>query len=119
MHVRSAGGELRGQWLHLRELHNAQPLDREFDENLRDAFEQETQMLFADIVREDRSPYRTAGCGLHLGERAARAPLRHSRMCAVATCGASRLPKDSPRRGLLGQGSILTRHVAPAIAPRR
>src|SRR6185503_18134704 len=43
-----------GQWLHLRELRNAQPSDRGFDENLRQAFQQETQMLFANIVREDR-----------------------------------------------------------------
>src|SRR5436190_185525 len=44
-----------GQWLHLRELRNAQPSDREFDENLREAFQQETQLLFGNVVHEDRS----------------------------------------------------------------
>jgi hypothetical protein len=96
-----------GQWLHLRELHNVQPLDREFDAGLRDAFEQETQMLFADIVREDRSLMGLLDADYTwLNERLARhygiPNVRGSYMRRVA------LAKDSPRRGLLGQGSILT-----------
>jgi hypothetical protein len=96
-----------GQWLHLRELRNAQPLDREFDANLRDAFEQETQMLFADIVREDRSLIGLLDADYtYVNERLARhygmPNVRGSYMRRVA------LPQDSPRRGVLGQGSILT-----------
>jgi mono/diheme cytochrome c family protein len=96
-----------GQWLHLRELGNAQPLDRGFDANLRDAFEQETQMLFADIVKEDRSLIELLDADYtYVNERLARhygmANVRGSYMRRVA------LAKDSPRRGVLGQGSILT-----------
>lgn len=96
-----------GQWLHLRELHNAQPLDREFDESLRNSFEEETQRLFADIVHEDRSIIRLLDADYTwLNERLARhygiPDVRGGYMRRVA------LAKDSPRRGLLGQGSILT-----------
>ena len=96
-----------GQWLHLRELRNAQPSDREFDENLREAFQQETQMLFANIAREDRSVLELLDANYtFLNERLARhygvSGVRGSYMRRVM------LPQDSPRRGLLGQGSILT-----------
>lgn len=96
-----------GQWLHLRELHNAQPLDRQFDDNLREAFEQETQRLFAYIVREDRSLLELIDADYtFLNERLARhygiPNVRGSYMRRVS------LPKDSPRRGVLGHGSILT-----------
>ena len=96
-----------GQWLHLRELRNAQPSDRAFDENLRDAFQQETQMLFANIAREDRSVLEVLDADYtFMNERLARhygvSGVRGSYMRRVS------LPKDSPRRGVLGQGSILT-----------
>lgn len=96
-----------GQWLHLRELRNAQPSDREFDENLREAFEQETQMLFANIVRQDRSVLEVLNASYtFLNERLARhygiSGVRGSYMRRVS------LPQSSPRRGVLGQGSILT-----------
>src|SRR6185369_10907910 len=96
-----------GQWLHLRELRNAQPSDREFDENLRQAFQQETQMLFASIVREDRPVLDLLDANYtFLNERLARhygiRDVRGSYMRRVS------LPQDSPRRGVLGQGSILT-----------
>jgi hypothetical protein len=96
-----------GQWLHLRELRNAQPADREFDENLRQAFQQETQLLFATIVHEDRSVLDLLDADYtFVNERLARhygIPNVHgSYMRRVS------LPKDSPRRGVLGQGSILT-----------
>ncbi len=66
-----------GQWLRLRELRNVQPLDAAFDENLREAFAQETQMFFSDIVREDLGVTRPVGFGLHVFKRTSRAPLRH------------------------------------------
>jgi hypothetical protein len=96
-----------GQWLHLRELRNAQPSDREFDENLRQAFQQETQMLFANVLHEDRPVLELLDADYtFVNERLARhygiPGVRGSYMRRVS------LPKDSPRRGLLGQGSILT-----------
>jgi hypothetical protein len=96
-----------GQWLHLRELRNAQPSDRDFDENLRQAFQQETQMLFAYIAHEDRSVLELLDADYtFMNERLARhygvSGVRGSYMRKVS------LPADSPRRGVLGQGSILT-----------
>jgi hypothetical protein len=96
-----------GQWLHLRELRNAQPADREFDENLRQAFHQETQLLVENVIREDRSLLELLDSdSTFVNERLARhygiPNIRGSYMRRVA------LSKDSPRRGLLGQGSILT-----------
>jgi hypothetical protein len=96
-----------GQWLRLRELRNAQPLDGGFDDNLREAFEQETQLLFSDIVRQDLAiTHLLDSSYTYLNERLARhygiADVHGSYMRQVA------LPESSPRRGLLGQGSILT-----------
>lgn len=97
-----------GQWLHLRELHNAQPADREFDDNLRNAFEQETQMLFASVIRENRSFVDLLDADYtFVNERLARhygmPDVRGSYMRRVS------LSKEADvRRGLLGQGSILT-----------
>ena len=96
-----------GQWLRLRELRNAQPLDGSFDDNLRAAFEQETQMLFSDIVREDLAiTHLLDSSYTYLNERLARhygiLGVHGSYMRQVS------LPESSPRRGLLGQGSILT-----------
>jgi len=96
-----------GQWLHLRQLANTQPLDREFDDNLRQAFVQETQLLFNSVLRENRSVVSLLDSDYtFLNERLARhygiAGVRGTYMRRVS------LPKDSTRRGLLGQGSILT-----------
>jgi len=96
-----------GQWLRLRELHGSQPADPQFDENLREALEQETQMLFGSMVREDRSVVDLLDSNYtYVNERLARhygiANVYGSYMRRVA------LPKDSPRLGILGQGSILT-----------
>ena len=44
-----------GQWLYLRELKSARPEAPEFNDNLRQAFRTETEMLFESILREDRS----------------------------------------------------------------
>ena len=46
------------QWLHLRNLDSITPdlrLFPDFDDNLRQAFRQETELLFEDVVRNDRS----------------------------------------------------------------
>ena len=96
-----------GQWLHLRELRSAQPADREFDENLRDALEEETELFFGSVMHEDRSLVDLLDADYtFVNERLARhygiPDIRGSYMRRVS------LPEDSPRRGLLGQGSILT-----------
>jgi hypothetical protein len=47
-----------GQWLHLRNLDSFTPDGRlfpDFDDNLRQAMRRETEMLFTEMVREDRS----------------------------------------------------------------
>ena len=96
-----------GQWLLLRELKNARPDSPDFDGNLRQSFQRETELLFRTIMREDRSIVDLLDADFtFVDERLARhygiAGIRGSRMRRVT------LPADSPRRGLLGQGSILT-----------
>jgi hypothetical protein len=96
-----------GQWLRLRELRAVQPADPDFDENLRQALRQETQLLFANILHEDRSVIELLDADYtFVNERLARhygiPDIHGSYMRRI------KLPQDSPRRGLLGQGSILT-----------
>jgi mono/diheme cytochrome c family protein len=96
-----------GQWLRLRELRGVQPADPQFDENLREALRQETLMLFANIMRADRSVLELLDADYtFVNERLA----RHYGIANVHGSFMRRvnLPHDSPRRGLLGQGSILT-----------
>jgi hypothetical protein len=96
-----------GQWLHLRELSGVTPEDSDFDENLREAFVEETELLFANVVAEDLpvTELLTADYSF-LNERLARhygiAGVRGSYFRKV------QLPADNPRRGILGHGSILT-----------
>src|SRR5205814_4011727 len=47
-----------GQWLQLRNVRSVQPNSDEFpdfDDNLRQAFQRETEMLFETVMREDRN----------------------------------------------------------------
>ena len=96
-----------GQWLYLRELENVQTEAKSFDENLRRSFRHETEMLFNAIIREDRSLIDLLDADYtFVDERLARhygiPNVKGSYFRRVA------LPADSPRRGLLGQGSVLT-----------
>jgi cytochrome c551/c552 len=96
-----------GQWLYLRELASVQTSAKEFDDNLRQAFRRETEMLFESIVRDDRSVVDLLSADYtFVDERLARhygiADIHGSYFRRVP------LPADSPRRGLLGQGSMLT-----------
>ncbi len=96
-----------GQWLYLRELKNARPDSPDFDGNLRNSLQRETELLFRTIVQEDRSVVTLLDSDFtFVDERLARhygiPGVRGSRMRRVS------LPADSPRRGLLGHGSILT-----------
>ena len=98
------------QWLQLPKLEGVRPSGSvfpNFDESLRAAFRKETELFFESILREDRSlvDLLTADYTF-VNERLARhyeiPNVRGSDFRRVA------LPADSPRRGLLGQGSILT-----------
>jgi mono/diheme cytochrome c family protein len=96
-----------GQWLYLRELENVQTEAKSFDENLRRSFRRETEMLFDAIVREDRSLIDLLEADYtFVDERLA----RHYGIPNVKGSYFRRvqLAADSPRRGLLGHGSILT-----------
>jgi hypothetical protein len=55
---RSLVTNFANQWLFLRELKNANPdvtIFPDFDDNLRQAFQRETELLFESVIREDRS----------------------------------------------------------------
>jgi mono/diheme cytochrome c family protein len=96
-----------GQWLYLRELAGVQTEAAGFNENLRRAFKRETEMVFGSIVREDRSILELLdGDYTFVDERLAQhygmKDIRGSHFRRVT------LPADSPRRGLLGHGSMLT-----------
>jgi hypothetical protein len=96
-----------GQWLLLRELKNVRPDSPAWDGNLRQSFERETAELFRTIIREDRSVIDLLDADFtFVDERLARhygiPDVHGSRMRRVS------LGPDDPRRGLLGQGSLLT-----------
>jgi mono/diheme cytochrome c family protein len=96
-----------GQWLFLRELRNARPDSPDFDGNLRQSLQRETELLFRSVMREDRSVISFLDADFtFVDERLARhygiPDIRGSRMRRIA------LAADDPRRGLLGHGSILT-----------
>jgi hypothetical protein len=96
-----------GQWLSLRELAAVQTSASNFDENLRQSFRRETEMLFSTIVREDRSIVDLIDADYtFVDERLA----RHYGIPNVHGSYFHRVALDgsSPRRGLLGQGSMLT-----------
>jgi len=96
-----------GQWLFLRDLTHAQTSATNFDDNLRLSLRTETEMLFANIVHEDDSLLNLLNADYtFVDERLARhygIPNIHGSYFRRIN-----LPADSPRRGLLGQGSILT-----------
>lgn len=88
----------------LRELRNAPQF--ELDDSLRRAMRYETEMFFEHIMREDRSVLELLDSDYtFLNERLAKhygiADIKGEEMRRVE------LPKDSPRGGLLTQGSIL------------
>jgi hypothetical protein len=99
-----------GQWLHIRNVDGFMPSPEllfHFDDNLRQAFERETELFFGGIIRENRSVLDLLDADYtFLNERLA----RHYGIPGVFGERFRRvpLPADSVRRGLLGQGSILT-----------
>lgn len=101
-----------GQWLKLRELETATPQDTAFDPGLRDAMRQETLLFFQSLVREDRNLLSLLDSDYtFLNERLA----AHYGIEGVwgEYMRKVELPADSPRRGLLGHGSILTATSVP------
>jgi hypothetical protein len=99
-----------GQWFQLRNLAAVSPHPLsfpEFDDNLRQAFRRETELFFESVVKENRSVLDLLGANYtYLNERLAKhygiPNVYGSRFRRVT------LDKDSPRGGLLSQGSLLT-----------
>ena len=98
------------QWLSLRNLDAITPDGRrfpDFDDNLRQAMRRETELLFGEIVREDRSVLELLRTDhAWLNERLA----RHYDIAHVYGSHFRRVPlgEGSQRGGLLRQASVLT-----------
>ena len=95
------------QWLFLRELKNANPdvtIFPDFDDNLRQAFQRETELLFESVIREDRSVLDLLDSDYtFVNERLA----RHYGIPNVYGPDFRRVPvPNDARRGLLGHGSL-------------
>ena len=98
-----------GQWLYLRNVRQAAPDAQafpEFDDNLRQAFQRETELFVESQIREDRSVLELLTAKYtFVNERLA----RHYGIPNVYGSHFRRVPvTDERREGLLGQGSILT-----------
>ena len=99
-----------GQWLRLRNIDSVVPsanLFRDFDDNLRQAFRQETELFFDSVLREDRSVRTLIKSDYtFLNERLAKhygiPNVYGSRFRRVT------LAPESKRGGLLRQGSVLS-----------
>jgi cytochrome c551/c552 len=96
------------QWLYLRDLKSARPdedLFVDFDDNLRQGFQRETELLFDSILRENRSVLDLLDADYtYVNERLA----KHYGISNVYGPDFRRVPiPNESRRGLLGQGSLL------------
>jgi hypothetical protein len=99
-----------GQWLRLRNVEAVTPnsaIYRDFDDNLRQAFRQETELFFDSVLREDRSVLNLIRADYtFLNERLAKhygIPNVHGSRFRRVT-----LAPESHRGGLLRQGSVLS-----------
>jgi hypothetical protein len=97
------------QWLYLRNLKNIAPNPDDypdFDDNLRQSMRTETEMFFESVVNEDRNVLDLLNADYtFVNERLA----RHYGIANVYGPRFRRVTlDDQTRRGLLGQGSILT-----------
>lgn len=97
-----------GQWLELRNITQITPHDgefRDFDESLRDAMKQETELLFAHVLGTDRSVLEFLNADYSfLNERLA----KHYGMDGVAGDEFRKVSlAGTPRRGVLTHGSVL------------
>ena len=106
----SLGSNFASQWLHLRNLDSITPDGRlfpDFDDNLRQAMRRETELLFEEVLREDRSVLDLLRTDhTFLNERLAKhygiPNIYGPRFRRVA------LAPESPRGGLLRHASVLT-----------
>jgi len=97
------------QWLYLRNLKNINPdfeTFPDFDDNLRRAMKQETDLFFTSIIQEDHSVLDLLNANYtFINERLA----RHYGIPGIYGTDFRRVTlTDDRRRGLLGQASILT-----------
>jgi mono/diheme cytochrome c family protein len=100
--------DFTGQWLQLRNLDKVTPdllMFPDFDDNVRQAFRKETELLFATIVKENRSVLDLLDADYtFVNERLA----RHYGIKGVYGARFRKVQVTDPnRRGLLGQGSFL------------
>ena len=98
-----------GQWLQLRNLDKVTPdllLFPDFDDNVRQALRRETELLFTNVVRQNRPALELLDADYtFVNERLA----RHYGIPGVYGSHFRRVPVvDQNRRGLLGHGSILS-----------
>jgi mono/diheme cytochrome c family protein len=99
-----------GQWLQLRNLESKVRPDilqfPDFDDNIREAFRRETEMLFAHILRNNRSALELLNADYtFVNDRLA----RHYGIPGVYGARFRQVKVTDPnRRGLLGHGSILS-----------
>jgi hypothetical protein len=98
-----------GQWLYLRNVHNVWPSPDyfpDFDQNLREAFQLETELFLEAMLREDRPVADLLNADYtFVNERLA----RHYGIRNIYGSHFRRIQVvDENRRGLLGQGSILS-----------
>ena len=99
-----------GQWLQLRNLESKVAPDLlmfpDFDDNIRKAFRRETELFFAHILRENRSALELLSADYtFVNERLA----KHYGIPGVYGARFRQVKLTDPnRRGLLGQGSILS-----------
>jgi hypothetical protein len=106
--ARALGSNFAGQWLYLRNLRGLQPdadVFPDFDHNLREALQRETEMLFESIVLEDK-PVTTliSADYTFLNERLA----RHYGVPNVYGTQFRRVTvTNDARKGLLGHASVL------------
>ena len=101
-----------GQWLRLRDLRSVVPDANafpEFDENLRDAFRQETELFVESLIRDDRSAFDLLEADYtFVNERLA----KHYGIPNVYGSHFRRVSLEpdmaEPRGGIFGHGSLLT-----------
>jgi mono/diheme cytochrome c family protein len=107
---RSLVTNFAAQWLFLRDVETKEPdvyLFRDFDESVRAAFVRETELFLDSILRANRSVLELLTADYTFVNE----PLaKHYGIPQITGSHFRRvtLPKESPRRGLLGQGSILS-----------
>ena len=106
--VRIRWSNFAAQWLQLRNLQRVTPdndLFPEFDDNLRQAFRREVELLFDSVMREDRSVLELLTADYtFVDERLA----RHYGIPGVYGSQFRRVTlTDEARKGLLGKGAVL------------